>query len=87
MELNTEKFLKMGLRELCELRVKAEPEDFRRLNYIMDEANLEYKVRKIVKEELAGLSEIKRRAVLEAVQKRLGLNAPAKARRLQVKAS
>jgi hypothetical protein len=52
MGLDTKKFLKMGLYELCELRAKAEPEDLRRLNYIMDQAQLEHKVRRIVREEL-----------------------------------
>jgi hypothetical protein len=71
MELDTAKFLKMGLFELCKLREKAEPEDLRRLNYIMAQAQLENKVRTIVEEETAGMGETKKRLVIEAVLKRL----------------
>jgi hypothetical protein len=44
---------KMGLDEFCLLRQRTNNEGRRRLSYLMGQADLEYKIRKIVCEELA----------------------------------
>jgi len=52
-ELDTKALMKMDVGKFCLLREKANAEELRRLDYLLDQADLEYKIRKIVREEIA----------------------------------
>jgi hypothetical protein len=52
-EMNTRTLLKMDVAKFCVLREQANAEQLKRLDYLLNNADLEYKVRKIVREELA----------------------------------
>lgn len=53
MELDTKALLKMDVAEFCLLREKANAEQLRKLDYLLNRADLDYFVRGIVREELA----------------------------------
>ena len=89
-ELNTDALMKMNVGRFYVLREGANPEQRKRLDYLLDRAHLKNTIRTIVREELAAVKQEKdaaRDARIKAEFKRIHEELAAETRRRRAKAA